>query len=280
MLKGEVGGLTGEKFFDVSELQLISEFHSDVMTTAVEQLVPAFDYVKSSVLGGRPYTRDDHTKVALELKKYITSNMEEKQKALQYEVDRNRSLIDIEREKRVLAEQTAKDTTAQLSRFQQERQEFEEQITKQNNDFIATLKAQLNDVITSNKQRERRLCTGIAILGVCLTLCIWILHSELVTYLNLVLGFDGHFDNFLRNGVQIVGGVILLGSFFPLARIFKPAYRYFAFIAITIFVIVGSDFVYSAQVSVVADILAISTTIAFILSALFDWAKITTIDDT
>ena len=62
VLKGEVGGLSGDKLFDLSELKLISELHTDVLQTPVEQLVPAFDYVKRTVskwqnLPERPTTR-------------------------------------------------------------------------------------------------------------------------------------------------------------------------------------------------------------------------------
>ena len=78
MEKSEI--FLGESLFSLSELKIISEFHTDVISTPVEQLVPAFDYVKSHVLGGKPYHRDDHTKVSLELKKFLASSMEENTK--------------------------------------------------------------------------------------------------------------------------------------------------------------------------------------------------------
>ena len=65
ILEGEVGGLTRDSLFDLSELKLISEFHTDVLATPVDQIIPAFDYVKSKVLGGKPYRRDDQTKSGL-----------------------------------------------------------------------------------------------------------------------------------------------------------------------------------------------------------------------
>ena len=71
VLDGEIGDLSGESLFNLSELKIISEFHTDVFSTPVEQLVPAFDHVKSNVLSGKLYQRDDHTKVALELKKWL-----------------------------------------------------------------------------------------------------------------------------------------------------------------------------------------------------------------
>ena len=104
----------------LSELKIISEFHADVLSTPVEQLVPAFDYVKNNVLGGKSYQREDHTKVALELKKFLTSSMEEKQKTLQAEAIRQKNVAAAERVQRELAEQEAKDKQAQVSRLEAE----------------------------------------------------------------------------------------------------------------------------------------------------------------
>ena len=104
IVEGEVGDLSGKYLFDLSELKLISEFHTDVLATPVDQIVPAFDYVKSKVLGGKPYRRDDQTKVALELKTFLTSSMEEKQRALHEAAHHQKGLAEAERAKRVRAE--------------------------------------------------------------------------------------------------------------------------------------------------------------------------------
>ena len=74
ILDGEIGDLSGESLFDLQKLKIISEFHTDVFSTREEQLLPAFDYVKNTVLGGKSYQRDDHTRVALELKKFLMSS--------------------------------------------------------------------------------------------------------------------------------------------------------------------------------------------------------------
>ena len=71
VLAGEIEDLSGESLFDLSELKVISELHTDVLSTPVEQLVPAFDYVKNNVFGGKPYQRENHTKVALEFEKIL-----------------------------------------------------------------------------------------------------------------------------------------------------------------------------------------------------------------
>ena len=120
VLAGEIEDLSGESLFDLSELKVISELHTDVLSTPVEQLVPAFDYVKNNVFGGESYQRENHTKVALELKTFLTSSTEEKQRVLQAEALRQKNVAAAEREKRELAEQEAKDKQAQVSRLEEE----------------------------------------------------------------------------------------------------------------------------------------------------------------
>ena len=106
VLDGEIGDLSGKSLFDLSELKILSEFHTDVLSTPVEELIPACDYVKNAVLGGKPLRRSDHTKVALELKKFLTSSAEEKQKVLQAEAMRQKQVAVDERAKRELANET------------------------------------------------------------------------------------------------------------------------------------------------------------------------------
>ena len=52
VLDGEVADLSGSHLFDITELRLISELHTDVLSVPKEELVPAFDYVKSNLLKG------------------------------------------------------------------------------------------------------------------------------------------------------------------------------------------------------------------------------------
>lgn len=80
--------LPSEELFDIRELSLIAEMHSDVMSTPVEKLVPAFDYVKRNVLMGHPYKPEDTTRVALGLKKFLASTTEQQTRALLGERDR------------------------------------------------------------------------------------------------------------------------------------------------------------------------------------------------
>lgn len=81
-----VGGL-----FELSELQIISEFHLDVIATEPEQLHRAFEFVKSSYLDGNEITQKNQHKVHLSLKKFLKSGVDEQKLALQEEIDRKNS---------------------------------------------------------------------------------------------------------------------------------------------------------------------------------------------
>ena len=78
-----------EKLFDDKELALISVTHADVMAMPSDQVVVAVDYVKRHVLKGQRYSTDRVPEVALELRKYLSANTEERQRTLQALADAN-----------------------------------------------------------------------------------------------------------------------------------------------------------------------------------------------
>ena len=174
ILSGEIGDLSGESLFNLSELKIISEFHTDVFSTPVDQLVPAFDYVKSNVLGGRSYQRDDHTKVALELKKFLTSSREEKQKVLQAEALRQMNVAVDERAKRERAEQEATENQAEALRqtnvaaAERAKRERAEQEATENQAEVSRLEAKVQNAgwrQVADARREGRLLAGLAVLA-------------------------------------------------------------------------------------------------------------------
>lgn len=97
-----------DNLFDMREMNLLMEWHEDVMITPSEELIPALDYVKKKVLEGREYTIGDLTKVALELKKFLSKSIEERQKALQIEAERRAEEIRREQHARADAEEASR----------------------------------------------------------------------------------------------------------------------------------------------------------------------------
>ena len=75
--------ITSDRLFDSKELVLLAEMHSDVLLTPVENLLPAIDYIKHTVLHGRAYRQEDSPVVSLELRKFLASSKDEQRKALE-----------------------------------------------------------------------------------------------------------------------------------------------------------------------------------------------------
>jgi hypothetical protein len=75
--------ITTDKLFDSRELVLLAEMHSDVLATAAENLLPAVDFVKFSVLKGKAYRPEDLPLVSLELRKFLASSADEQKRALE-----------------------------------------------------------------------------------------------------------------------------------------------------------------------------------------------------
>jgi hypothetical protein len=97
-----------DHLFDMREMNLLVEWHEDVMMTPQDELVPALDYVKKRVLEGRQYRVDDLPKVALELKKFLTKSVEERERALRTEAERRAEEIRKEQAARADAENAAR----------------------------------------------------------------------------------------------------------------------------------------------------------------------------
>ena len=261
VLDGEVGDLSGESLFELSELKLISELHSDVFSTPVDQLVPAFDYVKSKIIGNKLYQRDDHARVALELKKFLTSSTEEKQKALHAEVFRQKKEAAAERAMREIAQKNAREKESEVSRLEAEVQQAG--------------KRQVADA-----RMGRRLSAGLAGLGALLAASVWTFDSELVATILEVLSPGGGFDVPLGHGVRFVGAVVLIGSFFPAVRLLKSTYRMGALAVVIAFAVGGADLIGLPLVARISGYLAIGTPIALALMIILEWSRVVSQDET
>ncbi len=118
--------------FDISELAIMAEFHADVMATPGDQLVLAFDYVKSSTLKGHQYLQQDIPRVSLALRKFLSSDKDKQLLSLQAE--RESALQDAQRENelRKEAEKRVQDANERSA-------DFEDQLAKLNDDYKGTV---------------------------------------------------------------------------------------------------------------------------------------------
>ena len=151
VLEGEVGDLSGRSLFDMSELRLISELHADVLSVPTDQLIPALDYVKSNLLKGRSYRREDHTSVALEIRKFLTSSAHEKQQELFAQIERQKQQFATEHTKRSDAEQYAERLRAEVDRLTEavDAAEFRDAARDRNQKILAAALALLGVVFAS-----------------------------------------------------------------------------------------------------------------------------------
>ena len=289
ILEGEVGGLSGESLFDLSELKLIAEFHTDVLATPVDQIIPAFDYVKGKVLGGKPYRRDDQTKVALELKKFLTSSMEEKQRALLEATHHQKGLAEAERAKRVRAEADVEAKEGEVERLRremeaekEERLSRERRATENEREKLDQLKA---EVQRAGKRSEgsaravRRLCGGVAVLGSVVAGGIWAMDVVIAESIVEWLQWDGSRAGAVAAGARVVGGVLLVSLFLPSVSLLRASYRLSALATVAALAIGGMDIVGSEMIGRIAGYLAIGVPVALALTIMLGWSRLVDINE-
>jgi len=157
-----------ESMFDLQELNVLCEMHEDVLSTPPEQLIRALDYVKRAVLHGSPYRANDTPKIALGLKKFLTSSGEERRRVLEAETLRLSNEAEKERAEskgqrlaREQAEQAARNTDAHNDELRRQ------------NDCLKKEKAELREILNGirrgmdlQQSRDRlRMAIGGTILG-------------------------------------------------------------------------------------------------------------------
>ena len=284
ILEREVGGFSGESFFDLSELKLISEFHTDVLATPVDQIIPAFDYVKGKVLGGKPYRRDDQTKVALELKKFLTSSMEEKQRALHEAAHHQKNLAELERSKRVRAEADVEAKEGEVERLRREMEaEKKERLSRERRAAenergkVEQLKAKVQRAGLRSERSARavrRLCGGVAVLGSVVAGGIWAMDVPIAESIVEWLQWDGSRGGAVAAGARVAGGLLLVGSFLPSVSLLRASFRLSALATVAALAIGGMDFVGPEMIGRMAGYLAIGVPVALALTIMLGWSRL------
>ena len=243
ILDGEVGDLTGRSLFDTTELRLISELHTDVLSVPINQLLPALDYVKSNLLSGKPYRRDDHTKVALELKKYLTSSAREKQEALLSQIAEHKKATAQERKKRTRAEQTVNGMRAELTQLTEE----------------VDVATQRN---VAQKRSQRLMSVAFAVFGFLFATTCWTLDAEIAQQLIDMLPSDLVPLATLGVAVRLLGAVAFVGAFVPgLSFVPMGPYRIMAYSLAVAIAIGASDFVGLPTIKAISAYLSVAAPI-------------------
>ena len=247
VLEGEVGDLSGRSLFNVTELRLISELHADVLSVPAEQLIPAFDYVKSNLLKGRPYRREDHTSVAFELRKFLTSSANEKQQALLAQLEKERQLAATEQSKRIEAEEV-------VNRLRNEVEDLEQ----------AADAAEAREAAKDRSQKKT--AVALALLGMVFASICWWLDQEISRSIVNALRDTSAESVPLALIIRILGAVAFVGSFIPtLSRLPKSSYRHLGYTIIVAVAMVASDPVDLPIIKAIGAYLAVAALIGSII---------------
>lgn len=162
-----------ETVFDARELALMAEFHEDVMSTPPEELVMAWDYVKTKTLQGKPYRKADNPEVSLELKKFFSSSKEQRLVNLEAERQRLATERQSEIERRRAAETVIREREAEVEGLRGE----VERIRTAEEEAQARLEAEQTER-AKGEQRRRAIYMSLGFTG---GLVIWNWAEELIS---------------------------------------------------------------------------------------------------
>ena len=250
-LERNIHGFPRETLFDLQELKLIGELHEDVLSTPADQLILAFDYVKSNVLEGKAYQQADHPKVALELKKFLASTTDERQQALQAEARRQQEIAASERTKREIAEIEALEEKKRVAQLEAKAE--------------AATRREL-----AIKRCEVRLRAALMVLGALIAVGVWRFDSELA---RLLIGMNSTLEayrEFLELGVRFCGSFVLAVASLPAVFLLRPNLRMGMLIFIAAIALGGLDILGPEQLSACSGYLGIAAPIALALLIIFE----------
>lgn len=172
--------ITTDRLFDSRELVLLAEMHSDVLATAAENLIPAVDFVKSSVLKGKAYRAEDFALVSLELRKFLASSTDEQKRVL----ERLNAQLEGEAQTEREAAATSRKAQVEAERTLLTREgEIDEQSEKLQSSLRenAELRSQLNT-------QQARLEAALGVTGMVVGTLLWVFRVSIATAIEAKVG--------------------------------------------------------------------------------------------
>lgn len=192
--------------FELSELQIISEYHQDILSTEPEQLTLAFDFVKSSLLNGQEITGKNQHKVSLEIKKFLICSSDEQKIAMQQEIVRKTNEVSIAK--------------IALS----EKEEFGRELILRNRELGVALQEK-ESIALGNNKTKLILRLFLALFGCLLSLPFLFFDQEIskgIKYVSASSNFNfTEIDIFIR----IIGSLFFIGLLIPFSFCFEKSTR-------------------------------------------------------
>jgi len=188
--------ITTDRLFDSRELVLLAEMHSDVLATAAENLLPAVDFVKFSVLKGKAYRQEDLPLVSLELRKFLASSADEQKRALESLNAQLESEAQMEREAAAESRQAMAEAERTLLTREEE---MDEQADKLESSELET--AQLREQLATQRMLVR---LAGAIIGFIVGALMWLLRVPISAVAENIVGHRQVVDVVLEAVAAIV----------------------------------------------------------------------------
>lgn len=163
------------------ELVLLAEMHSDVLATAAENLLPAVDFVKCSVLKGKAYRAEDFATVSLELRKFLAASTDEQKRVLASQNVQLQADAQVEREVAARSRKAQEDAESTLLAREEE---IDEQAWKL--DSSVRENVELRATLNTLQHRQR---LAAAVIGTGVGSLMWIFRLPLAEAIGAKIGF-------------------------------------------------------------------------------------------
>jgi hypothetical protein len=259
--------------FEASELALMAEYHEDVMATPADQLVRAFDYIKTKTLRGKPYKRSDIPQVSLELRKFLASSRDAQIRALEAERIRLENEREGEREKRAAAEAVTKVRDGEIKRLRKKMARVCDAGIQESERIQAELDA-ANASLTKEKieqaRKERRRGFVSSTLGIIVASLVWWKQSSILSHLYGSLPVLVSWSSYVELIVRFLGVITFC---FPAFRSIRQtsldhAFQISLYSVVVIIALAGSRLLDTNTISMSAnyvDVATILATLSFIV---------------
>lgn len=246
-LNHQIQGLPSETVFDLQEIKLIADLHEDVLNTPPDQLVEAFDYVRATALDGRRYRESDHTKMALGIRKFLASSVDEKHRALREETERLKQVSAEERSRRKAAENEASDLRATVRKAH-------------------ALHAETQESLEVGRRRGLFLSSALLLLGAIVASGLWVFGDQVVG--GVVTGSPSLQAYSLAASafVRIAGSFLLGLASIPLMMLLRPHAQVAVFTLVLAVAVAGGELLSPASVSSWSGYLGLTAPLAVLIT--------------
>jgi len=252
-----------EKLFDARELALISETHADVMAMPSDQVIVAVDYVKRQVLKGEQYNKEKIPLVALELRKFLSANAEERERALRMLANETSEKYQNARREMIRERTLREEYEMWLQKAEDELETGRLALSAQQSEIDLVKKAQQEEIDRANtrerKRTERDRQIALSAASVIAAFVLWYFGSGLASW----GGREFHLSGEGLTKLVLLVGLVKVGFLlFPLLFFIQLVKSQGIRLALTAFVVIAWIYLGGVQSSQTVSVLSSVVTVA------------------